>query len=355
MGNHSQLKSSLNRLVLELYPILLSKSSKLDESQSSNPHSYKNDLNLLLGEFDPLLFPTSTSRQEELHHLSSILLLSVSCLPFGSGTLGAYSENQSKGQKLEYSILRRAIDDILNNIRSDPSTSNLSHLSIADSVAEAFNHHDGQAISKLLGSKNETSSKPSVFQRLLILQKLNVVRENSWNVLKKSYLNVGLSLPFQIEGDGESEKDREETDSSWIERILILDLNSIPASSEELARIVSEEDQVQKTSKIKTETPDDWDSSISSIDKQSITEQSLEPDQLFKVRMRRIGSFLETLTPAPSKASSSVEKSEGIETSDEAAQRVKRLEDLRKEFIPEAWIEKVSVSSDGKRWSLSLR
>lgn len=387
VSNHSQLGSSLPRLVFEIWPEFLAtppksssnpissspsnaKSNSNSKSEVVSPIStseslketYQSDLKLLLQSSSP--FNTDFESNEEHHqHLLSLLLLSTSCLPSKSGVLGSSTNinpnNQSVangGERVEYWKLRRQVEETVSRVSSSLGTLDKdefkkkgsvltegTHLKLADLVYRSISENDGFLMSKLLSQDFEVT----VFQRTLISQKLKSFREKIWGVLRKGYIGLPLPLPNSNPSKGKMKED-------WLLQALTLSISSIPILPTEEIWFQAYSSKLKR--KVKSgEVPDEWDVS-KGLDFQSL---SLGDDEIlsnseegdtkeFLIGIKRFGEFLEGVEEPTSTSTT---------TSQDTRNALGELSLMRfkNDLIPPKWRGKVLITEDGKNWSLKLR
>ncbi|KAJ1035541.1 hypothetical protein NDA18_000320 [Ustilago nuda] len=248
-GDMMQFVASLPRLVLELYPAV---------PPAEEEGVERGDVEELMQRLR--LRPIPTGSGDRRGRMMSLYLLQSLCLSGRALRLGQYItptdnsdgavETLHKGLR-EYRLLRTT----LSLTYGDGKGWN-EHFKFCDKVYSALRGVDPFKLTLLLSGK--VGYGVDEYQKLLSMQAVPMLRNAAWAVARRTYIYLPITPELQvlIGGTAEEGKTGERREEQvWLEELLLLCTDVLPASRSEMEQVKGSEGV-----KTKEETPDNCDS-----------------------------------------------------------------------------------------------
>ncbi|PWN22438.1 hypothetical protein BCV69DRAFT_297729 [Microstroma glucosiphilum] len=243
--NSGQLSSTINRLVLDLFPNIPCKSSTTSTwpgnvfaDFTSTPEGSKEDA--FVAQLRHFAEDTPATRA---HH-ASLLLLSHTCLGSG-GKSGMGGFGSAGGLQDNFFTLKHKVLAALGLSLEDTPNADIVFAEQAD---RALRTGDVLLFRKLLSHR-----RASVWQKLLLEQAVPKMRAQAWTQLKKAYMSVPLPLSLSSQ-----QQDGEPQGEQWLEEVLLIDTHLVPVSNA-TASSSKTAPQAAPTKKSQTKILDSWD------------------------------------------------------------------------------------------------
>ncbi|KIS66789.1 uncharacterized protein UMAG_10849 [Mycosarcoma maydis] len=248
-----QLIASLPRLVNELYPLT---DVKDDQEVGSDVRELTSHLGLA----------THAVAEHRRMRIVSLHLLQILCLGGRATRLGQYTKDSTRVLEPLYRGLQeyRMVKQKLLHIYVDLHE----HVPVCDAAYKALRDIDPFRLSSLLHEeRQQTAYSVDAWQRLVLLQIVEPLRNAAWAVARRAYLQlpVDAHLKHLIESGAAHKQDQEQDQQQqqqqqqhqedseggrFLSELLLLDIDVFPRATSE---------HLQENKPTRNETPDEWD------------------------------------------------------------------------------------------------
>lgn len=288
--NSGQLSSTINRLVLDLFPSIPCKPS----TTSTWPGNVFADFTSTVegGKEDTFaaqlrLFAEDTPATRA-HH-ASLLLLSHTCLGSGGKTgLGGFGSAGGLQDNF-FTLKHKALAALGLSLEDGPQAD----IAFAEQADRALRTGDVLLFRRLL-----SQGRASVWQKLLLEQAVPKMRAQAWTQLRKAYMSV--PLPLSLSSPSQQEQG-EAQGEEWLEEVLLIDTRLLPLSSATASSSKAAPASLDKSSsKSKTKILDSWDEEdLSQLDLSPAPAASAQKEKKHRIA-RLAGAFAQQGLPSSS-------------------------------------------------------